>query len=113
VSSTSAQTVTLNYSDILRITDDKNALIINLGTGDALNLNGMTSMSKVVDNVLDQRRRKRRRTAANRYITMCSRTATSRCSSATRAVPSTWTATPSRFKTFLALKKAASCGLFY
>lgn len=51
VASTSAQTVTLNYNDILRITDDKNALIINVGTGDTLNLNGMTGMSKVENDI--------------------------------------------------------------
>lgn len=46
------QTVALNYSDVLRITDDKNALIINVGAGDTLNLSGMTGMTRTHNDVV-------------------------------------------------------------
>lgn len=49
--STAGQSVTLSYADILRITDDKNALIINLGGNDQLFLTGMSGMSLVHDDV--------------------------------------------------------------
>ncbi|MGB4106486.1 MAG: FecR domain-containing protein [Alphaproteobacteria bacterium] len=46
------QTVALNYNDILRITDDKNALVINVGAGDTLNLSGMSGMTKTNNDVV-------------------------------------------------------------
>jgi hypothetical protein len=49
--STDAQTMILNYNDVLRMTDDKNTLIINIDDGDHLDLTGMSGMVKVLDNV--------------------------------------------------------------
>lgn len=56
-SDASAQTVTLRYSDVLNLTDDHtgHTLVINLGAGDTLNLNGsafnLANMNKVLDDV--------------------------------------------------------------
>lgn len=49
--SVDAQTMILNYNDVLRLTDDKDTLIINIADGDQLTLSGMTGMTKVLDNV--------------------------------------------------------------
>ncbi len=53
ITSAQAQTLHLNYNDVLRITDDKNILTFNLGAGDILNLDGMTGMNKVLDGTTD------------------------------------------------------------
>ncbi len=47
-----AQTVSLNYNDILRITDDKSVLVINVGAGDTLNLSDMTNMTRTHNNLV-------------------------------------------------------------
>lgn len=54
VTSTATQNVTLHYSDIFDITSDRtrHTLVINVGNNDVLNLNGMTGMVKVLDDVL-------------------------------------------------------------
>jgi len=49
--STATQTIQLNYNDILGMTDDKNALIINIANNDRLELTGMTGFTRVLDNV--------------------------------------------------------------
>lgn len=49
--STAGSNLILDYSDILRITDNKDALIINLGANDTLALTGMGGMTRVLDNV--------------------------------------------------------------
>ena len=49
--SVDAQTMILNYNDVLRLTDNKDTLIINIADGDHLTLNGMSGMTKVLDNV--------------------------------------------------------------
>src|SRR5690606_31349790 len=51
LTSTGEQTIVLNYNDILRITDNKNTLLINLGRDDRLTLTNMSGMTKVLDDV--------------------------------------------------------------
>ncbi|MGB4058012.1 MAG: FecR domain-containing protein [Alphaproteobacteria bacterium] len=50
--STAGQSVILSLNDVIKITDDKKALIINVGAGDSINLTGMSGMAKVLDNIL-------------------------------------------------------------
>lgn len=57
------QTVTLNYNDVLSMTDEGNTLIIRLNSGDTVNFEHMSGLNKVADNVLIDDNRSNSQTA--------------------------------------------------